>query len=279
MLTLALGLTVNATVFSLVNDFFLRPLPAKNPEQLVIIALSSAALFDMSYTFSLPDLKDYAELTNVFSGIIGSQVTPACLTLDGHSEWIYGQIATANFSRAAVAILALGIAANTTLLSWVSGTLLDPIPRETRRGAGLLLKGEWTARATPPFSYDDYRDLSRSNRSFSGLLAFHDDVVTLTGGGRDSEFEARWRPSTTSTCWVCGRSSVAASCRRKTKPRAPRRSSSSATRCGRTASAEIRPLLARLTDPPPSLHDRRRGAGGLPGLPARRAVGLSGCRS
>jgi predicted permease len=86
-------------------------------------------------------------------------------------------------SVVAVLILALGIAANTTLLSWVRGTLLDPIPGATGASELVsLLKGERSTSANPPFSYEDNRDLSRSNRSFSGLLAFHDAVMTLTGG-------------------------------------------------------------------------------------------------
>jgi predicted permease len=58
VLTLALGLSVNVSVFSLVNDFFLRPLPAAHPEQLVLIAQKSAQS-DMPYPFSYPDFEDF----------------------------------------------------------------------------------------------------------------------------------------------------------------------------------------------------------------------------
>src|SRR5206468_1822604 len=46
---------------------------------------------------SLPDLKDQAKLKEVFAGVIGSAALRADLTADGPSEWIYGQITTANF--------------------------------------------------------------------------------------------------------------------------------------------------------------------------------------
>ena len=38
VITLALGLTVNATIFFMINDLFLRPLPAADPGKLVMIA-------------------------------------------------------------------------------------------------------------------------------------------------------------------------------------------------------------------------------------------------
>ena len=96
VLSLALGIGANATVFCWIQSVLLRSVPgAARPERLVALTtLHGSAMWD---TVSFPDIKDYAGLTNVFAGIIGSQITPACLTMDGHPEWIYGQIATANF--------------------------------------------------------------------------------------------------------------------------------------------------------------------------------------
>ncbi len=58
VLTLALGLTVSAAVFFFVSSFFLRPLPAADPEQLVVIAQRSPD-FAMPFPFSYPDLADF----------------------------------------------------------------------------------------------------------------------------------------------------------------------------------------------------------------------------
>ena len=81
ILTLAFGLTANAVVFLFANDLFLRPLPAQNPEQLVVIAQRSPQ-FEMAFPFSYPDLEDFRrmiegaentdqDLTRAFSGLMG----------------------------------------------------------------------------------------------------------------------------------------------------------------------------------------------------------------
>jgi predicted permease len=95
-LSLALGIGALTTVFCWIHGVLLNPLPGVDrPEQMVVLTTSHAQ--QMWDTCSLPDIKDYREQKDVFAGIIGSQVTPACLTLGQRSVWMYGQVATANF--------------------------------------------------------------------------------------------------------------------------------------------------------------------------------------
>jgi len=46
------------------------------------------------------------------------------------------------------------------------------------------MRGERSDHPSPPFSYLDYRDLRENSHSFSGMLAYHDDFVSLTGAGK-----------------------------------------------------------------------------------------------
>ncbi|MGA2610182.1 MAG: ABC transporter permease [Terriglobia bacterium] len=86
------------------------------------------------------------------------------------------------FTAVVVITLALGIGANSTIFSWINSTLLDPIPgvADTNELVSVM-RGERSEHPTPPFSYPDYVDLRERTRSFSGLLAYHDDFVSLTG--------------------------------------------------------------------------------------------------
>ncbi|HUJ43160.1 MAG TPA: ABC transporter permease [Opitutaceae bacterium] len=95
-LSLALGIGATTTVFCWVQSILLHPLPGTEAEDRMVV-LATVHDKEVWDTVSLPDLKDYRELTDVFAGVIGSQVTPACLTVGDSSEWIYGQVATANF--------------------------------------------------------------------------------------------------------------------------------------------------------------------------------------
>jgi len=89
------------------------------------------------------------------------------------------------FTVLAVVTLALGIAANATVFSWINSTLLDPIPAVAHTGNMIsIMRGERTEHPTPPFSYPDYVDLRDSAHSFTGLLAYHDDYMAITGSGR-----------------------------------------------------------------------------------------------
>jgi putative ABC transport system permease protein len=86
------------------------------------------------------------------------------------------------FAFTAVFTLALGIAACSTIFSWIDSTLLDPVPGVAHTGAMITIqRGERSEHPSPPFSYPDYVDLRNGTTTLSGLLAYHDDYMTLTG--------------------------------------------------------------------------------------------------
>src|SRR6204780_3617074 len=89
------------------------------------------------------------------------------------------------FTAIVVLTLALGIAANTTVLSWISATLLNPIPGAAHTSDLVtVMRGDRSDHPTPPFSYPDLHDLSERTQTFSGLLGYHDDYVSLMGAAK-----------------------------------------------------------------------------------------------
>jgi predicted permease len=89
------------------------------------------------------------------------------------------------FVALAVTTLALGIAANSTIFSWIHSTLFNPVPGVARTaGMVTIQRGERSEHPSPPFSYPDYVDLRDGTAAMSGLLAYHDDYVALTGAGK-----------------------------------------------------------------------------------------------
>jgi predicted permease len=89
------------------------------------------------------------------------------------------------FTITATAMLAVAICANSTVFSWIDGTMLRPIPGARDTGDLVSLqRGERSFSPTPPFSYLDYRDLREQNHTFTGILAYHHDWITLTGGAQ-----------------------------------------------------------------------------------------------
>ncbi len=89
------------------------------------------------------------------------------------------------FALTAVLTLALGIGANSTILSWISGTLFDPIPGAKNIGSMLTIeRGERSEHPTPPFSYLDLADIRANTRTLSGLIGYHDDYISITGSAK-----------------------------------------------------------------------------------------------
>jgi len=89
------------------------------------------------------------------------------------------------FTMTSTAMLAVAICANSTVFSWIDGTMLRPIPGARATGDLVSLqRGERNFSPTPPFSYLDYRDLREQNHTFTGMLAYHHDWITLSGGAQ-----------------------------------------------------------------------------------------------
>jgi predicted permease len=89
------------------------------------------------------------------------------------------------FTLTAVLTLALGIGANSTILSWISATLFNPIPGAANTDRMLhIQRGERSEHPTPPLSYPDFVDLRANVKSFSGMIAEHQYYISITGSGK-----------------------------------------------------------------------------------------------
>jgi predicted permease len=83
-----------------------------------------------------------------------------------------------------IAILALGVDANTAIFSVVSAVLLKPLPyRNADRLVTVWGNNRQRASATDPLSPLDYQDWRTRNHVFSEMAASVDEMYTLTGRG------------------------------------------------------------------------------------------------
>src|SRR5690348_5199493 len=85
IVTLALGMAVHTTVFSVVNGFLLRPLPVPHPEQVTVLALKQASVGG-SYRFSHPTYEDLRQQTDWFSDVFAYRTTLAGLSVNNKAD-------------------------------------------------------------------------------------------------------------------------------------------------------------------------------------------------
>jgi putative ABC transport system permease protein len=96
VLTLALGIGANTTIFSVVNAVLLRPLPYQNPEQLVMIWGKLPAYVPGNIGASAAEFTDYRDQNPVFSSIAAYTSSSFNLTGAGEPERIAGTLASAS---------------------------------------------------------------------------------------------------------------------------------------------------------------------------------------
>jgi predicted permease len=88
------------------------------------------------------------------------------------------------FAAIAILTLALGIGANTTIFSWINGTLLNPIPGLASPSEVVALSLGRNADNPFPFSYPDFEMMRAGQQSFAGLTGCNPTPMSLTGKGK-----------------------------------------------------------------------------------------------
>jgi putative ABC transport system permease protein len=109
-LTIALGVGASTTIFSVTNAVLLRPLPYKNPDELVIIPSDMRNRGVKDFPFSNADFIDLREATkNEFQGLAGVFTFPNTLTGDdGMPEQVHMGVVTTNYFQLVGARIILG---------------------------------------------------------------------------------------------------------------------------------------------------------------------------
>ncbi len=96
VLTLALGIGVNTTVFSVVNGMLLRPMPVPNPERITVLAAQQDGTPGYQ-AFSYPDYEDIRKQADVFSDVLAYRVSLVGLSVDGKGDHCVISRVTGNF--------------------------------------------------------------------------------------------------------------------------------------------------------------------------------------
>ena len=91
VLTLALGIGINTTVFSLANSVFLRQLPVRDPHNLVWVFSNNEG------PNSYPDYVEYSNETEIFDGLLAYDWAPFNLGVNGQAERIQGTLVSGNY--------------------------------------------------------------------------------------------------------------------------------------------------------------------------------------
>src|SRR5580704_932667 len=109
-ITIALGVGASTAIFSVTNAVLLRPLPYKNPDQLVIIPTDMRNRGVKDFPWSNANFIDFREGTkNEFQGLAGVFTFPLTLTgEDGMPEQVHAGVVTTNYFQLVGAGIVLG---------------------------------------------------------------------------------------------------------------------------------------------------------------------------
>ena len=96
VLTLALGIGANTTIFSWINSALLNPVPGiARPSEVVALTLSKPG--DRPFPFTYPDLEAMRDGQQSFTGIAACSFAQMSLTGKSKPERVWGMLASANY--------------------------------------------------------------------------------------------------------------------------------------------------------------------------------------
>ncbi len=96
IVSMALGIGANTSIFSLVDTALLRPLAVKEPSQLVELygTLHNGADWSLQ---SYPNYKEYRDRNTVLSGLFVYRVVVSSLTVNNSSQRVWGYLVSGNY--------------------------------------------------------------------------------------------------------------------------------------------------------------------------------------
>ncbi|MGA7626420.1 MAG: ABC transporter permease, partial [Candidatus Acidiferrales bacterium] len=97
ILTLALGIGANTTIFGVVNGLLLRPLPVQSPNQIMVLAGKLQGDTLGIYTLSYPELLDFRKQADTFSDLFGYQADLGGLSFGGKASQFFYSRVTGNY--------------------------------------------------------------------------------------------------------------------------------------------------------------------------------------
>ena len=96
ILTLALGIGANTAIFSVINAELLRPLPFRDPSQLVRVASANARIHTVSGAVSYPDFADWRSQNHIFQDMAAYVDSSFALTGTAQPAHLQGASITAD---------------------------------------------------------------------------------------------------------------------------------------------------------------------------------------